>query len=53
MRSGSRRPCPTTRLGRTVLGTKWLVVAGRLVLAVVCTAPAAGLGDVQREDSAA
>lgn len=42
-----------TRLGRTIRAAKWPVLLGWIALAVVATAFAARLGEVQRDDSAA
>ncbi|MEU5988760.1 MMPL family transporter [Spirillospora sp. NPDC047418] len=51
-RARSGRP-PGTRLGRTIRAAKWPVLLGWIALAVVATAFASRLGEVQRDDSAA
>ena len=44
---------PATRLGRVLRTAKWPVLLGWIALAIVATAFAARLGEVQRDDAAA
>src|SRR4051794_39919268 len=50
---GRRRSAPPTRLARILKMTKWPVLLVWIVAAVVATALASHLEDVQRNDSAA
>ncbi|MFG1855631.1 MMPL family transporter [Actinomadura geliboluensis] len=52
-RAARPAPPPATRLGRTIRAAKWPVLLAWIALAIVATAFASRLGDVQRDDSAA